>query len=296
VGVNVFDVGSAGFMGSASGRAGAPLDSFDNGGLLPGSREQTRNPADPPREITRAVSVGNPPVPNDQATIAPDDWVGMRTSLEGAHDSAHVYIGGTIGRPHSSFEDPFVFLLHSNADRLWAGWQLERFGDTSRVSPRLDPARAYGVEQSSALIQEVMRPWGGQLQPWTTHPTLKTAAHRSVVAPPLYDKYPFAVGFAWESMFLALPLPDGDIIKASMVVNAVPPTGVEFVLESLPNVSWWKGATRSGWPREQRPDLHRWRPTCRSLHAAGAAREQWTGADLPQGQVVRREAHRLQAG
>lgn len=44
-------------------------------------------------------------------------------SLHSAHDTAHGYIGGGIALEHYSFHDPFVFLLHSNVDRLLAAWQ-----------------------------------------------------------------------------------------------------------------------------------------------------------------------------
>src|SRR5437870_4129209 len=48
----------------------------------------------------------------------------MDTKLKIAHAYAHsAYIQGSIGQPHYSFHDPFVFLLHSNVDRLWATWQ-----------------------------------------------------------------------------------------------------------------------------------------------------------------------------
>jgi len=40
-------------------------------------------------------------------------------------NTAHGFIGGTIGNPHTSFRDPFVFLLHSNVDRLFAMWQRQ---------------------------------------------------------------------------------------------------------------------------------------------------------------------------
>ncbi len=47
----------------------------------------------------------------------------MRYYLEYIHNQIHNYIGGTIGYPHTSFRDPFVFLLHSNVDRIFAAWQ-----------------------------------------------------------------------------------------------------------------------------------------------------------------------------
>ncbi|WP_066586660.1 tyrosinase family protein [Cellulomonas timonensis] len=68
------------------------------------------------------------------------------------HGLIHRFIGGAIGggrtsdAAHSSFEDPFVFLLHSNVDRLWASWQLSPAGFDARAEPpwRLEPAWAYG--------------------------------------------------------------------------------------------------------------------------------------------------------
>ena len=63
-----------------------------------------------------------------------------------SHDVAHRYIGGTLRPRHTSFEDPFVFLLHSNVDRLWASWQLRSDGvaHDRETSFRLDPDYVYG--------------------------------------------------------------------------------------------------------------------------------------------------------
>src|SRR5918996_438113 len=68
--VNLFSTGADGFMGSASGRAGPPLDGFDNGGSFPGSRDDTRNPADPPREIRRNIGAGAPALDPDATVLA----------------------------------------------------------------------------------------------------------------------------------------------------------------------------------------------------------------------------------
>lgn len=51
---------SSAFMGSANGRAGAPLGTFDNNGVFAGSREDTRNPANPPQITNRNVQPGAP--------------------------------------------------------------------------------------------------------------------------------------------------------------------------------------------------------------------------------------------
>jgi hypothetical protein len=78
----------------------------------------------------------------------------MRVMLEGNHNTAHNYIGGTIGDPHTPFVigDPFVFLIHSNVDRLYATWQLQ-----PEKAWRLDPDRIYGSESDTATDRNLSR-------------------------------------------------------------------------------------------------------------------------------------------
>ena len=192
--VNLFSTGPTGFMGSASGRAGPPLDGLDNGGSFPGSRDDTGNPADPPREIRRNVDQGAPQLDSDAAIMAADDglpeaeqWRAIREAIEDAHNTAHGYIGGTIGSAHSSFEDPFVFLLHANVDRLWAKWQREPGQEW-----RLDPARVYGDEGTDPRILENMQPWAGGTgtRPWAppeNQQQSKNCKHPTIVEPPRYE-------------------------------------------------------------------------------------------------------------
>jgi hypothetical protein len=203
---NLFTTGPNGFMGSATGRAGAPLDTLDNNNNLTGSRDQTGNPADPPQVIERFVAQrfsigGRPNVPTDMAILATGNnlpnaqqWPAFRVALEDAHDISHVYIGGTIGNPHRAFEDPFVFILHSNVDRLWAMWQRAPGREW-----RLDPNQVYGNESSSTGpdgILTTMQPWAGGTGtvPWVAPPAgqrdqrvVKNSRHPSVVYPPAYD-------------------------------------------------------------------------------------------------------------
>ena len=70
----------------------------------------------------------------DSDVIDAPDFPSMRAVLEDMHNIAHGYIGGTLGDPHRSFRDPFVFLLHSNVDRLFALWQLQP-GHAERLDP-----------------------------------------------------------------------------------------------------------------------------------------------------------------
>jgi len=116
-------------------------------------------------------------------------------SLHYVHDYAHGYIGGTISDPHFSFHDPFVFLIHSNVDRLWAMWQTV---PTERQW-RTDPEDVSGVVGDAASITDTLAPWDGTvgLRPWSNpadwqgdpdnKAETKTSRDISVVTPPKYD-------------------------------------------------------------------------------------------------------------
>jgi hypothetical protein len=178
------------FMGSPSGDAGPPLQNFESsegGGHT---------------HIWRDVSPGAPPVASDQSIVTNgatlphgDQFLQMNTALQGAHNTAHGYIGGTLGQQHFSFHDPFVFLLHSNADRLWALWQ-----QASGQAWRLDPDQTYGSAGSAASINAELQPWAGDtgtgvppLRPWAppdNQQVVKNCKDPSVVAPPRYDTSP----------------------------------------------------------------------------------------------------------
>jgi len=122
-------------MGSDAGRVGPPFENLDNDGNAAGARPPNDPNADftlPPQEITRNVGPGAPVISSDAAIITSGDglpqnqqWQTFRTTLESNHNTVHGFIGGDIGLGHSAFEDPFVFLLHSNVDRLWAMWQTQ---------------------------------------------------------------------------------------------------------------------------------------------------------------------------
>ncbi|MCX5302706.1 tyrosinase family protein [Streptomyces sp. NBC_00160] len=113
------------------------------------------NPFDPPRSLTREVTGGVPQLAfTDEEIIGSPDYHSMMIKLEGSHNDAHGYIGGSIGDGHTSFRDPFVFLLHSNVDRLFAMWQ---FADPVK---RLDPMTVYGADPNEPLW------YGRTLSPW----------------------------------------------------------------------------------------------------------------------------------
>ena len=101
------------------------------------------------------------------------------------------YIGGSITDPHFSFHDPFVFLLHSNVDRIWARWQTMQENEW-----RLDPDKIYGIEFSeTGELNSTVEPWAGDegergLTPWAPPYNLKEVKKYkdpSIITPPLYD-------------------------------------------------------------------------------------------------------------
>jgi tyrosinase len=90
------------------------------------------------------------------------------------HGSAHGEAAGPrsngswIGNPTTAAQDPLFFLLHCNADRLWARWQLinGRFGDDELAySPRgtFSAAPVPKAHRIGAYSLEKFWPWGGQV-------------------------------------------------------------------------------------------------------------------------------------
>jgi hypothetical protein len=153
--------------------------------------------ADPPREVRRSVNGTPATAAQDAGILAASDYADMRDRLEIVHDRMHGFVA--MGGRHISFRDPFVFLLHSNVDRLFARWQ------TDPAHPeRLEGATVYGTEsnldvQVNGHTQNVnhnIEPWStGQgevnnIRPWFAPEKLgdpHTYKHPSVVAPPSYD-------------------------------------------------------------------------------------------------------------
>ena len=244
------------FMGSSSGEAEEPWLSAgfynptpigeDYRGIEAFDTEHI-NPADPPITLTRNKQNGTLKdfmennsyhFYTDEEIIGSEKYSEMRIKLERVHDLGHVYIGGTLGDAHTSFRDPFVFLLHSNVDRLFAAWQLVKGHES-----RLNPHEVYGEEGKSVAlgsthpfvvvgIRTMLSPWCGvgypygcnkstkngekgepgvyDVRPWTypenihRDPNLdedlkpKNSLHESVVKPPLYDKFPEIEGLEYN--------------------------------------------------------------------------------------------------
>jgi len=176
------------FMGRPDGNAGNPgeplagFESSEGGGHDVIWRDVAGTAAKPD---------GTPDLPSDAEILSHADWVGFEAALHAAHDdTAHSYIGGTISNAHVSFHDPFVFLLHSNLDRLWAMWQAQ-----SGHPERYAAATAYGADAGAPSLNTEVQPWAGGtgLNPWASDPTVQdhsTYKSPSILSPPCYDTLP----------------------------------------------------------------------------------------------------------
>lgn len=279
----------------------------------PGDPYPADNPAHPPRTVTRKLVTssrtpanarlidydlsqyppGTGPTEDGQVQVRSDGDIlgqGLDGDMPGqferfwrainpSHGWAHAYFGGDMGEvpnvspAHKAFRDPFVFLLHSNLDRLWASWQLSGAGfDQRQWSPRLDPSTVYGRlaeglgdfpdadddaervylrADAQRELTSTMKPWNGTAEfgatavlPWSIPGKAepRTPMDPDVVRPPLYDRY---VGdrlcMSWAALRLGHPLTGGDVIQATVQFEAVSTDNVEFVLESGPGIDLWKG-------------------------------------------------------
>jgi tyrosinase len=92
------------------------------------------------------------------------------------HGFAHTSFGGSIFSPATAPRDPLFFLLHCNADRLWAKWQ--------RANNRFDPAVSASFDNGPNPIghnlPNTMWPWNGI----TTPPRPSTAPGGALAGSP----------------------------------------------------------------------------------------------------------------
>lgn len=182
--LNLFTPDFMGHGGSNMAPIGEPWESA--GYYVPGAnphRDSSGNPADPPELVQRRVSGSPASQSGDDDIVAAPDYQTMRELLEPVHDSMHGFVA--MGGQHISFRDPFVFLLHSNVDRLFARWQTQ-----PGHPERLDPAFVYGSE--SAALSVDVEPWSGGLgiRPWAApehQGEPHDYKHPSIVFPPCYD-------------------------------------------------------------------------------------------------------------
>jgi tyrosinase len=100
------------------------------------------------------------PTPEDvQAVLAQAEYdvspwntsssAGFRNSVEGLHNKAHVWVGGSMAAVTSP-NDPVFFLNHCFVDKLWADWQEQH--PTQEYLPTVATANEIGID-------DPMRPW-----------------------------------------------------------------------------------------------------------------------------------------
>ena len=192
--LNLFTSQFMGFGGANSASIGQPW--FGAGYYVPSAnlhRDSSGNPADPPKNVVRNVSGSPASVSADNDIVNAATYSEMRSKLELVHGQMHGFVN--MGDQHVSFRDPFVFLLHSNVDRLYAKWQTQ-----PGHPERLDPAKVYGSESNLDVlvdghIQNLthnVEPWSGGLftRPWAApenHDVTHNYKHPFIVIPPHYD-------------------------------------------------------------------------------------------------------------
>ena len=191
--LNLFTSDFMGYGGSSSQDIGEPW--LSAGYYVPGTandRDLTDNPADPAAHVVRDINGSPASAAGDTAIVNANDFPTMRTLIEPVHNAMHGFVN--MGGPHISFRDPFVFLLHSNVDRLFALWQTQ-----PGHPERLDPATVYGTE--TAALNTNVEPWstGHSIdsfgtehftRPWYAPENLgvpHTYLDPSIIFPPCYD-------------------------------------------------------------------------------------------------------------
>ena len=297
---------TSGFMGNAHGDAGDPWLSAGlyNPSASP-NRDSSDNPFDPPLHITRGVGELGIPLPtpaDDQNVLDAPDFVEFNNRISVPHGNMHAYIGGPVGTltdPHTSFRDPFVFLLHSNIDRLFAMWQRN-----PTHPERLDPTQVYGAwenTQGSGDVSSLAPNWGilSPLEPWagvnaqtpatgiianvvSTRPwappenqtVYKDSRYPTVVNPPSYDTSLPSWG-GWESL--------GGILESPPQAVAWGPNRLDVFVVGTDSAMWhrwWDGAAWGGWESlggilESPPQAVAWGPNRLDVFAVGTDLAMW---------------------
>ena len=83
----------------------------------PLNEDTFRNPSDPSELPTKSEV---------DLMLSKQDFADFEDDLEGIHDSVHVWVGGSMSRVATSAFDPIFWAHHTNIDRLWRIWQINR--------------------------------------------------------------------------------------------------------------------------------------------------------------------------
>ncbi|HKR04108.1 MAG TPA: tyrosinase family protein [Bacteroidia bacterium] len=219
-GADILGVNDIFHFGMDQGPAGFPFNTFDNGGncdaftrgdntLPPGCATATCTQVLdwtlPPRSIERYTAGGpavgitdNGIVISGDAQVQTDQYLYFSSTLESYHGGAHGYFGfgSNIECAHGAFEDPMVYLMHTNVDKIFAKWQRHLVtAPPNEHLYRLDPSNVYGNQ--TVFIDPEIKPWNGvasfgsPIPPWVTGPgseiLVKSYQDESLISPPIYD-------------------------------------------------------------------------------------------------------------
>jgi hypothetical protein len=85
------------------------------------------------------------------------------------HNFGHGWVGGHMGHPYTSPNDPIFFFHHCNIDRLWAEWQ-----ENGHAGTPFYPGPGSGEDEGHKL-NDSMWPWVGTGAPYTPNELPKDA-------------------------------------------------------------------------------------------------------------------------
>jgi tyrosinase len=112
------------FLGLSSGRNDPPL----SGDLLPKQNTSVHWP----------TALGGGVIADMNSILALPDYMAFSGALEdGPHNYLHNWVGGAMGDPTISPEDPIFWMHHGNIDRLWSIWETNNPGKLSTATGKL---------------------------------------------------------------------------------------------------------------------------------------------------------------
>lgn len=257
--LNLFTPDFMGYGGPTSQAIGPPWQNAsspwrNDGFYVPGAspdRDTSGNPADPPDTVSRFVAGSPASAGDDDGVLTAPDYPTMWDRLRIVHNAMHGFVA--MGGQHISFRDPFVFLLHSNVDRLFAMWQT-----AAGHAERLNPNTVYGTDGvSPSVLDDNIAPWSGApptTRPWAppeNEQGVKNYKHPSVIRPPCYDTlstFPPTLTLETPSVNFN-DVPEGETAARAIVLSAISCQPVHLSITAGPSVlSGPVGATFGTFP------------------------------------------------
>ena len=226
--------------------------------------------------LTRQFGVDNPTDPwtefasrdEIEDLINLPNYDDFQSSLEiDPHGWFHVWIGGLMGRPATSPNDPMFFLHHCMIDHIWALWQEKH---DQAVDVNLPPTRAADPQRRGHNIDDLMWPWDG---------SIGTNPHKA--APPPKGPFPspsssIAAPVFPDDTFLRAVDPN-DMVRGSDVIDH----------RSLPDSMGYVYDTQIPYVLRQNGELFAWiDPMFGDFNLQGTIREQDNGSPSPGDLVI----------